>query len=220
MRGIGLGLLLAIAALGSARASEVVLFSDGRALGVRSLTITAGLAVLELESGGEIAVPLDRIVSVEAGFEDALPEPPPAAPPLAAAEAQGWRVGAGEFADLIADAAARHGLEPSLLAAMARAESGLDPYAVSPKGACGLLQLMPATGQRFGVRDLDALFDVRQNVEGAARYLRWLLDRFGGDVKLAVAAYNAGEGAVDRHGGVPPFAETRDYVRRVLAPGR
>ena len=101
----------------------------------------------------------------------------------------------------------------ALLTALAEVESSFDPLAVSPKGARGLLQLMPATAERFGVGDP---FDVAQNVEGGARYLSWLLDRFGGRADLALAGYNAGEGAVDRHRGVPPYPETRRYVRLVL----
>ena len=96
---------------------------------------------------------------------------------------------------------------------MALAESALDPAAISPKGAVGLLQLMPATAKRFGVDDRR---DPAQNVEGGARYLSWLLDRFDGRTELAVAGYNAGEGAVERHGGIPPYRETRAYVQRVM----
>ena len=97
--------------------------------------------------------------------------------------------------------------------AMAEAESAFDPYAVSHKGACGMLQLIPATAERFGVEDI---FDVDQNLDGGARYMRWLLDRFEGRTDLALAAYNAGEEAVDRHGGIPPYRETRNYVSRIL----
>ena len=127
------------------------------------------------------------------------------------------------FQGLIRQAAARAGVDPTLVAAMVRHESAFDPAAVSRAGAQGLMQLMPATARRFGVDDP---FDPGQNLRGGTTYLRWLLDRFGGDVRLAVAAYHAGEGAVARHGGIPPYPETREYVRRVLAeldgtaPGR
>ncbi|WP_243137507.1 lytic transglycosylase domain-containing protein [Desulfofundulus thermobenzoicus] len=108
--------------------------------------------------------------------------------------------------------AARFGLEPALLKAVARVESGFNPYALSPAGAQGLMQLMPATAAAMGVRDP---WDVRQNLEGGARYLRSLLDRYHGNVTLALAAYNAGPGAVERYGGVPPYRETRQYIQRV-----
>ena len=97
------------------------------------------------------------------------------------------------------------------------AESAGRQWATSPKGAMGLMQLLPATARRFGVADP---FDPAQNVAGGTRYLRWLLDRFGGDVTLALAGYNAGEGAVERHGGVPPYRETRNYVRAVQSNHR
>jgi soluble lytic murein transglycosylase-like protein len=112
------------------------------------------------------------------------------------------------------DAASRRGgVSPPLLLALVVIESGGDPQAVSPRGAMGLGQLMPDTAERFGVDDP---FRPRENLRAAARYLDWLLDRFGQDAVLALAAYNAGEGAVDSRGGVPAFAETRAYVPRVL----
>ncbi len=106
-------------------------------------------------------------------------------------------------------------MEPELIHAVIRQESGYDPYAVSHKGAKGLMQLMPATAKRFGVKDV---FDPAENVQGGVKYLRQLLDRYDGDRRLALAAYNAGEGAVDRFGGVPPYRETQDYVDRIVGP--
>lgn len=114
---------------------------------------------------------------------------------------------------LIQRLAPRFDVDYRLALAIARAESGLDPRAVSPKNAQGLMQLIPDTAERFGVRNP---FDPEQNVRGGLAYLRWLLARFDGDVALASAAYNAGEGAVDKYSGVPPFAETREYVQRIL----
>ena len=114
---------------------------------------------------------------------------------------------------LIERTAERHQLDPLLLAALVEVESGRNASAVSPKGARGLGQLMPATARRFDVADLH---DPAENLDGAARYLAWLIERYQGDLTLALAAYNAGEGAVDRHLGVPPYPETRDYVRKVL----
>lgn len=107
--------------------------------------------------------------------------------------------------------AAEHALDPALVHAVVETESNYNPYAISPKGAEGLMQLMPPTARRFGVANS---FNSFENLRGGVRYLRYLLDLFG-DEKLAVAAYNAGEKAVIRYGGIPPFAETRDYVRKV-----
>ncbi len=118
-----------------------------------------------------------------------------------------------ELRELISETASRFDLEPALMHAVVRAESGFDPRAVSSTGARGLMQLMPETAREVGVRDV---FHPRQNLEGGASYLRGLIDRFSGDVHLALAAYNAGPGAVEAHGGIPPYAETEEYLRRVL----
>lgn len=115
---------------------------------------------------------------------------------------------------LARQAAARAALDPELVNAVIQAESEYHPDAVSPRGAMGLMQLIPATARRFGVADP---FDAAQNLEGGTAYLRYLLDLFGGDVELALAAYNAGENAVLRSNSIPPFAETRGYVRKVTA---
>ncbi len=116
------------------------------------------------------------------------------------------------FSEEIALAAARHGVDPAFVRAVIHAESAFNPNALSNKGAQGLMQLMPATAERFGVTDA---FTPAQNIEGGTRYLAWLLQRFGGDARLAAAGYNSGEGSVDRYGGVPPFQETQRFVERV-----
>jgi soluble lytic murein transglycosylase len=120
----------------------------------------------------------------------------------------------GPYADLINRAAHEHGVEPDLIKAIIRVESNFNPGAVSRKGAQGLMQLMPATAADHAVADA---FDPGQNVTGGVRYLRKLLDLFGGDRRLALAAYNAGENAVLRYNGIPPYRETQQYVRNVLA---
>jgi len=118
------------------------------------------------------------------------------------------------FADVIADAARAHGVDPRLVAAVARRESRFNPNAVSPVGACGIMQLMPATARFLGIKDI---FNARENLFGGARYLRTLLDTFHGDLDLTLAAYNAGPGAVQKYNGVPPFRETRAYVASIRA---
>src|SRR5437899_8042013 len=120
---------------------------------------------------------------------------------------------AGPYRDLIRAAATRHALAPDLIESVILVESNFEARAVSRKGARGLMQLMPATAARLGVRNV---FDVRQNVEGGVRHLRYLVDLYGGNLALALAAYNAGVDAVGRYGGIPPYAETRAYVQRVL----
>ncbi|HTN22845.1 MAG TPA: lytic transglycosylase domain-containing protein [Solirubrobacteraceae bacterium] len=118
------------------------------------------------------------------------------------------------FATEISAAAARNGVDPKLLTGLIRAESNFDPNATSPAGAQGLTQLMPGTAASLGVTNP---LDPAQAIEGGAKYLRQQLDRFGGDASKALAAYNAGPGAVERFGGVPPYAETQAYVRKVLS---
>lgn len=112
---------------------------------------------------------------------------------------------------ILRQASETHGVDPALVHSIAAVESGFNPLAVSPKGAQGLMQLMPATARRFGVTDS---FDVRQNIEAGVKYLRLLQDKFKDD-RLALAAYNAGEGAVMRYGGIPPYRETEKYVEKV-----
>ena len=113
----------------------------------------------------------------------------------------------------IQEMAPKFDLDPALVLEVVRAESNFNPRARSHKGALGLMQLIPATARRFGVKDP---FDPVQNLRGGMAYLRWLQDRFDGDIRLALAGYNAGEAAVERHGGVPPYNETRAYVGKIL----
>ena len=117
-----------------------------------------------------------------------------------------------DLAHVIHSAAQKYAVDPKLVSAVAEVESGGDQNAVSPAGAVGVMQLMPETAASLGVNP----YDMKSNVEGGAKYLREMLDTFGGDVKKAVAAYNAGPNAVKAYGGVPPYAETQDYVNRVL----
>ena len=124
----------------------------------------------------------------------------------------GFTTGDLKIDSYIVESGKRHGVDPVLLYATMHQESSFKPRAMSNKGARGLMQLMPATAARFGVTNI---WDPRQNIDAGAHYMRFLLDRFGGDVRLALAGYNAGEGAVDKYQGVPPYRETRDYVRRI-----
>ncbi|HEY2460169.1 MAG TPA: lytic transglycosylase domain-containing protein [Candidatus Acidoferrum sp.] len=113
---------------------------------------------------------------------------------------------------LVSEAAERHRVDPRLVRAVIQTESGWNPGAISRKGAVGLMQLIPTTAQRFGVNDV---LNPQQNVDAGVRYLKVLLERYNGNLDLALAAYNAGEGAVDRAHGVPAYRETRDYVHKV-----
>src|SRR5437867_10932641 len=136
--------------------------------------------------------------------------------------ASGWLklpqavAGSPVFSQEIRETAERHGVNPALVEAVIRVESAFNPWAVSPKGAQGLMQLMPRTAYALGVRDS---FNPRQNIDGGVRHLRYLLDRYPGNVPSALAAYNAGEKAVDHYRGIPPYAETQQYVQKILGSG-
>lgn len=143
----------------------------------------------------------------------ALADPPPGGGVAAPRMQHLQNIAARHGADLLRASVGTR-VSPALALAVIAVESAGRGDAISHAGAQGLMQLIPATAARFGVEDA---FDTSQNIQGGIAYLHWLLDHFGGDVVLALAGYNAGEGAVRRNGGVPPFAETRDYVPKVLA---
>ena len=125
----------------------------------------------------------------------------------------GYTTGSSLIDGYLIDSGTRNGIDPLLLYSIMHQESSFKSHAISPKGARGLMQLMPGTAMRYGVTNI---FDPRQNIEGGARYVRFLLERFDGDVNLTLAGYNAGEGAVEKYGWrIPPYAETQEYVRRI-----
>jgi soluble lytic murein transglycosylase-like protein len=165
-------------------------------------TVTERIAQLESLLVGRPAAQPARATS----FGDQLAAAATAPPAAAAGDSSAYD-------GLIDAAAARNGVDPALLRGLIRQESNFDPTATSPAGARGLAQLMPGTAAGLGVTDP---FDPAQSIDAGARYLRSQLDRFGGDPAKALAAYNAGPGAVQRYGGVPPYAETQQYVQRVL----
>jgi soluble lytic murein transglycosylase-like protein len=126
------------------------------------------------------------------------------------------RTSSSTYEPLLSAAALRHGLPPELVLAVTRIESDFDPATISNKGALGLMQVMPGTGARFGVARHE-LLDPHRNIAAGTAYLAWLYDRYRGNLDLTLAAYNAGEGAVDKYRGIPPYRETQEYVRKVRA---
>ncbi len=126
---------------------------------------------------------------------------------------RGYTTGNAQVDQYVINSATNNGVDPLLLYSIMHQESSFKSHAISPKGARGLMQLMPFTAMRYGVTNI---FDPKQNIEGGARYIRFLLDRFDGDINLVLAGYNAGEGAVEKYGWhVPPYSETQEYVRRI-----
>jgi soluble lytic murein transglycosylase-like protein len=206
MAGLATGLAVWVAACAPASA-EIVFFSQGRSLSVAAHRFEGDAIVLTLRSGGEIACDRGLITRI-APDEVPYPAPEPAiadaAPPAAAGEQQ--------YAGIIERVSAQQGVDARLVKAVIQVESGYQPEARSPKGAMGLMQLMPQTAREYAVRNP---FDPGANIEAGIKHLRSLLDRF--ELPLALAAYNAGQAAVQRFGGIPPYAETRAYVSRVLS---
>ena len=188
-----------ILGLGSVAQADIALLSTGTTLKVTAQRREGATVFLSLKGGGEVGVAATELRGVVP--DEVLEEVVPAAST------------GKDLAAMAIEAARRHSLDPDLVQAVVAVESGFRPDAVSPKGAQGLMQLMPATARSLGVKDT---FDPASNLDGGTRHLRALIERYDGDVKRALAAYNAGEGAVARHGGVPPYPETVAYVRKVL----
>jgi soluble lytic murein transglycosylase-like protein len=201
--------LLALAA--PARA-ELVFFESGRALSVKSYAIEGDSLVLTLRSGGQVICERSVITRIE---PDEVPYPEPAADvPVTQAAVQPAVAPAAStrYDELIERFAVEQHVSPKVVHAVIKAESNYQERARSRKGAMGLMQLMPETARRYALVDP---YEPRGNIEAGIKHLKSLLDRFA--LPLALAAYNAGENAVLRYGGIPPYPETQDYVRRVLS---
>ena len=191
---------LAALIAGGAAHAETALLSNGQMLKVEAWGSSAGSVHMKLQGGGEVAVPEWHLLGV--------------VPDEVVDEVRQQAAASGRDVEtLLREAAQRHGLDPRLVRAVVAVESAFRADAVSPKGAQGLMQLMPKTAVSLGVIDA---FDPAQNLEGGSRHLAGLVADYKGDLDRALAAYNAGQGAVARHGGVPPYRETREYVAKVL----
>jgi hypothetical protein len=200
--------LVSITAAAPARA-ELVFFQSGRAMSVRAIRSEGDEIVLQLRGGGDIHCDKSLIAKVEPD-EVEYPDDVLQALPIGRSVFEPPAI-PERYRDLVTITAARHGVDARVVNALIQVESAYHSRAVSPKGARGLMQLMPATGRQYGALDL---FDPKVNLEAGVQHLKKLLTRY--DLPLALAAYNAGEAAVDRFGGIPPFRETQDYVTRIL----
>lgn len=214
--GPSLALLLAsgltILAVPTSAAADILVFKTGRTMSVAGARVDGDRMVIALRGGGEGSFPLSMVERVD---PDEVPYPVPAVAdaetPATPADPQDAVLASRPFAELIASAAATHGVDVRLVHAVIEAESNYRPRARSRKGAKGLMQLMPATARQYAVKDP---YDPKANIEAGVKHLKDLLTRF--DVTLALAAYNAGEATIRRYRGLPPFAETRGYVARIL----
>lgn len=226
MRRAALTLLVPLVLLALPARAELVILTDGEFIKVLSFEVVDEDRLrVTLPRNGSVTLALSRVERVIADEVPWPPEPEPEPPVQSNPDPRplplfSWRfdpahdIPAVPYGELIYRAAKKHQLNPSLVAALVRTESAFRATAMSPKGARGLMQLMPATGSRFGLRTRD-LYEPAKNLEAGAKYLAWLLERFKSDLELALAAYNAGEHAVDRYRGVPPYRETRNYIQRI-----
>ena len=203
--------------------AELVVLTDGNVLKVTAYEAAGEQASLTLSFGGRMTIPIERVERVV--DDEVVPAPPveevaaavadAPSPPIPLRFAEDQPVPEGPYGSLIYETAKRHSVNPQIVAAVIRQESAGNRRAVSHKGARGLMQLMPATAIRFGVRK-ERLYEPEHNIEAGVRYLSWLLDKFPNDLAKVLAAYNAGENAVIRYQGIPPYKETRNYVKRIF----
>ena len=199
--------------------AELVILVDGNVMKAADFEAVGDQARVTLPSGGRITLPIDRVDRV---LDDEYTPPPvtevaaveAAKPPVPLKFEESQKVPDGPYGKMIYEAARRHSFNPQVVAALIGAESAGNPRAYSRKGARGLMQLMPSTAQRFGAR-LEKIYEPKENLEAGISYLSWLAEQFPNDLSKVLAAYNAGENAVVRYGGIPPYRETRDYVKRI-----
>ena len=211
--------VLVIAGTGFA---DIVVLDNGRFLKTESYLVQGGQVLIELKNGGELVLPIariDRILGseiVRTQAQELAAKALEPTEPIYLGFAPEHDAPETPYGDFIFTVAQRHNVNPYLVAAIIRAGSGFDAGAVSSKGARGLMQLMPSTGKRFGV-SREELLVADSNILAGVSYLETLIDRYSDDLALVLAAYSAGEAAVERHNGVPPFRETQEYIRRIYS---
>jgi len=199
------------AAAGEARA-DIVFLSSGRTLSVKGHQLKGDSIILSLRSGGEVTCDKSLIDKI---IPDEVPYPEPVAPAAGDGQqtaASGGMLEATPYGEIISAVSEAHGVDPLLVRALIQVESNYQARARSRRGAMGLMQLMPSTARVYRVRNP---FDPKANIEAGIKHLKSLIDRFG--IEMALAAYNAGEGAVKKFNGIPPYRETRKYVSRILS---
>lgn len=204
---VAVGVIVGIASTASA---EIVYLTSGRTLSVKSHRDDGPAVVLTLRSGGEVTCDKSLIEKIAS---DEVPHPDPAPAAQADGDARDTSIlQSTPYGEIISALSEAHGVDPLLVRALIQVESNYQPRARSSKGAMGLMQIMPSTARAYGVRNA---YDPKTNIEVGVKRLKDLLDRLGA-VDLALAAYNAGEGAVQKFKGIPPYRETQSYVSRIL----
>ena len=211
LRATGLA-ICALLGLATPAAADLVHLTNGRTLSVESWSLDGPTIVLVFRDGGRMEAPASLVSEV---LPDEYPRVRTAGPEVASVP--DGLDGPRALQSLVDRVATRYGIDVRLARAVVRVESNYEPRAVSPKGAMGLMQLMPSVAQQYSVADP---FNPDENLDAGLRHLRGLLDRFRNNVQVALAAYNAGLLAVARYGGIPPFRETQDYVRRIMILAR
>jgi len=183
-------------------AADMLVFESGKKMRVESYYVDEDRITVQINGNSEMQIPMDWVKEIRVLPKDRAPEP----------EVVALDIAPFEYSDLVQITSKKLGMDWKLVAAVMRAESNYNSRALSRKGAVGLMQLMPATATLYSVDP----YDPAQNIEGGVRHLKMLMERYAGKLDLVLAAYNAGAKAVDHYRGIPPFDETRAYVKRVL----
>ena len=204
---IALAILCAVLIIPDAHASNLVVLQSGKTMRAASYSVE-GETVRIMDEKSEIAIPLSWIREIRTIAD---PEPPTPVPQMAVVDDS--VDDDFQYSDLVLSLSKKHQVDWKLVAAVMKAESNFNPRAVSPKGAQGLMQLMPETARLYRVTDP---YDPIQNIDAGVRHLKMLMNRFPGKLDLVLAAYNSGEKTVDHFKGIPPFSETQTYVKKVL----
>ena len=196
--------------------AEIVYLSSGKTLSVKSHRVEGDSIILKMRNGGEVTCDksiIEKIVGDEVPYEEPQAEQDPVSDPTAGVADPSLLEGT-PYGEIIAAMSQAHGVDPMLVRALIQVESNYRPRAKSNKGAMGLMQLMPSTARQYKVRNP---YDPTANISAGVKHLKGLIDRMDGAIDMALAAYNAGEGAVKKFKGIPPYRETRNYVSRILS---
>jgi soluble lytic murein transglycosylase-like protein len=197
-------LLFALLALPCFASADILVLGNGKTMKVKSYSVQGASLQVSISDRSEMVIPLEWVQEIR---------PTPPAPEPDTAFAQNGATRDFAYSEIVLSMAKKHNVDWRLVAAVLEVESNFNPKAVSPKGALGLMQLMPETAKLYQVKDP---YDPAQNIEAGVRHLKMLMERYAGKLEFVLAAYNSGEKTVDQYRGIPPYQETRSYVKKVL----